>query len=93
MNKKKNENVQNENNNDTNVNYETFAIDKNSSNQQYTIHNFKINYNRDLLILILYVHMKFLVRQTKSTSFVIDLIVNTLDTTPIAFTNSKYQKF
>jgi hypothetical protein len=31
---KKKTNVQNENDNDTNVNYETFTIDKNSSNQQ-----------------------------------------------------------
>jgi predicted methyltransferase len=37
----KNQNVQNENNNDTNVNYETFTIEKNSSNQQYIIHNFR----------------------------------------------------
>jgi len=49
--------------------------------------------NINLLILIFYVHMKFLVKQTKSTSVIIDLIVNTLNTTPIAFTNSKYQKF
>jgi hypothetical protein len=50
--------------------------------------------NKDLLILIPYVHMNLLVRQTKSTTFVvIDLIMNTLNTTPIAFTNSKYQKF
>ncbi len=47
--------------------------------------------NKDLLILVLYVHMKFLIRQTKSTCVVIDLIVNTLNTTPIVFTNSKYQ--
>ncbi len=38
--------------------------------------------------------MNFLVRQTKSTTcFVIDLMVNTFNTTPITFTNSKYQKF
>jgi hypothetical protein len=33
--------------------------------------------NKDLLILIFYVHMKFLVRQTKSTYVVMDLILNT----------------
>jgi hypothetical protein len=49
--------------------------------------------NRDLLILIPYVHINFLVRQTKSTtSVVIDLIMNTFNITLIAFTNSKYQK-
>jgi hypothetical protein len=42
----KNQNVQNENNNDTNVKYETFIVDKNSSNQQYIVHNFKINYQQ-----------------------------------------------
>jgi len=42
----KNQNVQNENNNDTDVKYETFIVDKNSSNQQYIIHNFKINYQQ-----------------------------------------------
>jgi hypothetical protein len=42
----KNKNVQNENNNDTNVNYATFTIDKNSSNQQYIIHDFRINYQQ-----------------------------------------------
>jgi hypothetical protein len=52
----------------------------------------KLISNKDLLILIFYVHMKFIVRQIKSTSIVIDLIENTLNTTPIAFTNSKYQK-
>jgi len=40
----KNQNVQNENNNDTNVNYEIFIVDKNSSNQQYIIHNFAVDY-------------------------------------------------
>jgi len=43
MNKKKNQNVQSENDNDTNVNYETFTIHKNSSNRQYIIHNFRID--------------------------------------------------
>ncbi len=38
--------IQNENNNDIDVNYETFAIDKNSSNQQYTTHNFRIDYQQ-----------------------------------------------
>jgi hypothetical protein len=42
----KNQNVQNENNNDIDVNYETFTIDKNSSNQQNIIHNFWINYQQ-----------------------------------------------
>jgi len=37
--------------------------------------------------------MKFLVRQTKSTYVIIDLIVNTFNITTIAFTNSKYKKF
>jgi hypothetical protein len=46
MNKKKNQNVQTENNNDIDVNYETFEIDKNSSNQQYKTHNFRINYQQ-----------------------------------------------
>jgi hypothetical protein len=40
----KNQNVQNENDNDNDVNYETFTIDKNSPNQQYIIHNFRIDY-------------------------------------------------
>jgi hypothetical protein len=40
----KNQNVQNENDNDTDVNYEAFTIDKNSSNQQYIIHYFRIDY-------------------------------------------------
>jgi hypothetical protein len=42
----KNQNVQNENNNDTNVNYENFTVDKNSSNQQYIIHNFSVDYQQ-----------------------------------------------
>jgi hypothetical protein len=46
MKKKKLKNVQNENDNDTDVNYETFAIDKNSSNQQYIIHNFRVDYQQ-----------------------------------------------
>jgi hypothetical protein len=49
--------------------------------------------NRDLLILILYVHMNFLIRYIKSTSIVIDLTMNTLNITPTTFTYSKYQKF
>jgi hypothetical protein len=81
----KNQNVQNDNDNDTNVNYEIFTVDKNSSNQQFIIHNFRIDYQRYLLILIFYVRMNFLIRQTKSTSIVIDLIMNTLNTTSIAF--------
>ncbi len=39
----KNQNVQNENDNHTGANYETFTIDKNSSNQQYINHNFRVN--------------------------------------------------
>ncbi len=48
--------------------------------------------NRDLLILILYVHMNFLIRYIKSTSIVIDLTMNTLNITPTTFTYSKYKK-
>ncbi len=40
----KNQNVQNENDNHADANYETFTIDKNSSNQQYIIHSFRFNY-------------------------------------------------
>ncbi len=57
-----NENVENENDNDTDVNYETFIVDKNSSNQQYIIHNFRVDYQQKLLILMLYFHMNFLIR-------------------------------
>jgi len=47
------QNVQNDNDNDD-VNYETFTIDKNSSNQQYIMHNFKIDYQQR------FVHFNFL---------------------------------
>jgi hypothetical protein len=40
------QNVQNENDKDIDVNYETFTIDKNSSNQQNIIHNFRIDYKQ-----------------------------------------------
>ncbi len=36
----------NENDKDTNANYETFTIDRNTSNQQYIIHNFRVNYQQ-----------------------------------------------
>jgi hypothetical protein len=79
-----NQNVQNENDNDTNVKYETFIFDKNSSSQQYIIHN------KYLFTLVLYVHMNFIVRQIKSTTFVvIYVIMNTLSTTSTTFMNSK----
>jgi hypothetical protein len=41
---RKNQNVQNENDNDINANYENFTIDKNSSNQSYIIQNFRVHY-------------------------------------------------
>lgn len=34
------------NDNETNTNYETFTIDRNSSNQQYIIHNFRVDYQQ-----------------------------------------------
>jgi hypothetical protein len=37
------QNVENENDKDIDVNYETFTVDKNSSNQQYIIHNYRID--------------------------------------------------
>jgi hypothetical protein len=40
------QNVQNENDKDIDVNYETFIVDKNSSNQQYIIHDFGIDYQQ-----------------------------------------------
>ncbi len=40
---RKKSNVQNENDNDIDANCETFTIDKNSSNQQYVIHNFRFD--------------------------------------------------
>jgi hypothetical protein len=49
MNKKKLKNVQNENDDDIDVNYEIFIVDKNSSNQQYIIHNFRIDYQHRLI--------------------------------------------
>ncbi len=42
--KEKNQNVQNENDNNIHANYEIFTIDRNSSNQQCIIHNFKVDY-------------------------------------------------
>jgi hypothetical protein len=45
----KNQNVQNENNNDTNANYETFIVDRNSSNQKYIIHNFRVDYQHKFI--------------------------------------------
>jgi hypothetical protein len=39
----------NENDNDTNTNYETFIIDRNSSNQQYIIHNFRVDYKQRII--------------------------------------------
>jgi hypothetical protein len=42
----KNQNVQNENDNDIDVNYETSIVDQNSLDQQYIIHNFRINYQQ-----------------------------------------------
>jgi hypothetical protein len=47
MNKKKNQNVKNENDIDTDVNYETFKVEKNSSNQKYIIHNFRVTYQQN----------------------------------------------
>ncbi len=42
----KNQSVQMKNDNETNTNYETFTIDRNSSNQQYIIHNFRVDYQQ-----------------------------------------------
>ncbi len=45
--------------------------------------------NKNLLTLIFYVHMNFLIRQIKSTtSVVINLIMNTFNTTPTTFIQS-----
>ncbi len=50
--------------------------------------------NKNLLTLIFHVHMNFLIKQIKSTtSVVINLIMNTLNTTPTTFMNSKFQEF
>jgi len=50
--------------------------------------------NKNLLTLIFYVHMNYLTRQIKLTTLVvIDLIMNTFNTTPTTFINAKYQKF
>jgi hypothetical protein len=88
------QNVENENDKDIDVNYETFTVDKSHQINKISYIILGLITNKNLFILIFYVHMNFLVRQTKSTtSIVIDLIMNTFNTTPIAFMNSKYHKF